>query len=555
MSPIEPGKTDCDVLVVGAGPTGLMAATLLKRQGVDVRIVEKRAEPSRESRAFAIQARSLELFLSIGLADRVLRDGFISHTVDLYSGGKHVGGMDFDRAGSPDTPFQFIYLLPQSETEAILIEDLARQGIEVERGLEIHGLEQDDDGVVVRGSKAGGGETTIRARYAIGADGAHSIVRKSLGLSFEGAPYPQTFLLADCRVSWPLDHGRFRVFVHGSSIGLFLPLGGESRSRLMAIDRSAHGESGETGPAAMELHELEAAFREASGMEVALSDAVWTSRYRVHHRSVNRYAIGRVFLAGDAAHIHSPAGGQGMNTGLQDAANLAWKLALAIREEAGEGLLATYDAERRPVGAQVVSRSDRLFEAMAGRSGWEATIRDWLAWPVGAAISHMPSIQHRAFRMIGELDITYDAGRFVEDSASKLGDAGPAPGSRAPNAAVARHRDVFDLISGYAFTVLALSRRPLDAREAAPVADGLASLCAAADGIPIRAHLVSRTSNGRNPRIVFVEDAAVFDAYGLAGTDAQATYLIRPDGYVAWRSDGLDIEGCRRFLARFHGAS
>ena len=543
-------RPDCDVLVVGAGPTGLMAANLLKRSGVAVRIVDRRTEPSRESRAFAIQARTMELFQHIGVVDELLDRGVVNPGVEFYVGGERAGGIDYDVADAPDTPYPFLFLLPQSRTEAILVEDLSARGVEVERGVEVTGLEQDAEGVTARGVAADGREITVRGAYAIGADGAHSVVRKALGLPFEGSKYAQTFLLADCRVEWPgdrpLDHACFRVFMNGSSIGLFLPLDGAACSRVMATDHSGKADAGGAEASHMDLPELQAAFSRATGMDARLSDPVWTTRYRAHHRGVDRYREGRAFVAGDAAHIHSPAGGQGMNTGLQDAANLAWKLAAVLRHGAAPDLLDTYDAERRPVGVQVVATSDRMFSAAAGQTGWRATARDWIARPAAAAISNMKSVQQKAFRTLSELDIAYPPD-FGEDVAPALAGAGPGVGRRAPNAAVARRTDVFDLTAGYGWTVLALSRKPLERDEAERAADALDAL--ARDGVA--AHLVARLAVGRHPRVVFVSSPAVFDAYGVRGQGGQATYLVRPDGYVAWRGDGLDVEGCRRFLDRF----
>lgn len=527
--------TDCDVLVIGAGPTGLMAATLLRRGGVRVRIVEKRGEASRESRAFAVQARSLELFQSIGLVDALLDRGVMNTGVDIHVGGRQVGGLDFDRSGSPDTPFPFILMLPQSETEAILIGELARQGVEVERGIEVAGLDQEAEGVVTRGTDVGGGAVAIRSAYVIGADGAHSVVRKALGLTFLGAPYEQRFLLADCRVDWALDHDRFRVFAHGERIGLFLPLRGRALSRVMAADiRKGEGEDAQAAP--MELADLQAAFSEAAGIALTLSEPVWTSRYRIHHRGVNRYRVGRVFVAGDAAHIHSPAGGQGMNTGLQDAANLAWKLTAALRGGAGDStadaLLDSYDAERRPVGEAVLVQTDRLFSLAAGRSGWQAGLRDLLAPVLVGGASELGAFQRKVFRTVSEIGLRYGEGGEGER---------PGAGERAPDAAMTRHRRVFDLIGGYAPHLLLLSRRPLGAEEVEGLLAGL-------DGLP--AHLVARLAAGRDPRVVVAETAAVFEAYGLHEPEAQAILAIRPDGYVAWRGRGLDVAGGRLALGR-----
>ncbi|OJH42593.1 hypothetical protein BON30_05240 [Cystobacter ferrugineus] len=526
-----------------------MAATLLKRRGVDVRIVDARATASRESRAFAMQARSLELFLSIGLADALLDKGVVNHAIDFFVSGRHVGGLDFDAADSPDTPYPFIFMLPQSETEAILIEELGRQGVRVERGVQVTGLAQDEHGVETRGTTSGGDAVHIRSAYVIGADGAHSVVRKAVGLSFEGAKYAQSFLLADCRVEWPLDHARFRVFMNGSSIGLFLPLQGSSLSRVMATDHSGKADAGGPDATTLELGELQAALSAAAGMELTLSEPTWTTRYRIHRRGVDRYRVGRVFVAGDAAHIHSPAGGQGMNTGLQDAANLAWKLAAVIRGGAEAELLDTYGTERHPVGQQVLTQTDRLFSTAAGKTGWEATLRDWLARPAAAVISKLGPAQHRAFRSLSELDIAYGPSRFVEDAEAQGNHGGPRAGERAPNAALARHSDVFDLIGGYQFSVLALSRKALDRDETKRLSAQLGVLGQGANGLAT--HLVTRVPVGRDPHAAFVDSADVFETYGLTQADDQALYVVRPDGYVCWRSEGLDIAACQQFLTRF----
>lgn len=532
---------DCEVLVVGAGPTGLMAAGLLKRQGVDVRIVDERAAASPESRAFAIQARTLELFQQIGVVDAFLEQGIVNPEIEFFVGGKRVGGLDYDRADATDTPYPFMLLLPQSQTEGILIDDLKRLGMTVERSTQVENLEQDANGVTVHAVGANGAPVTLRSSYVIGADGAHSAVRHALGLAFEGAKYPQNFLLADAKVEWPLDHSRFRVFMHGDLIGLFLPLDGDRCSRVMATDRSAQA-ADEAQP--MDLSELQAAFSQASGMQVTLSNPVWATRYRVHHRGVDRYASGRVFVAGDAAHIHSPAGGQGMNTGLQDAANLAWKLAVVLRG-APAALLDSYDAERRPVGAEVVAASDKLFTAAAGQSGWEATLRDWLAVPASAIVSKSHAIQNKAFRTLSELDIAYGPGDWAEDAAPEL--EGPTPGQRAPNARLTHHQDVSDLVGGYRFHVLAMSRKPMQPDEVNAIDNQLLGLQSA----QCATHLVARLVKGTDQRVTLATMPEAFNVYGLPAHDGQAIYLIRPDGYIAWRANWLDVQGCWRFLSRF----
>ena len=513
------GPRGCEVLVVGAGPTGLLAAALLARAGVAVRLVEKRNEATRESRAFAVQARTLELMQSLGLAEAFVAGGMRADAVCLHVGGRFRGGPDFARAGADDTPFPYILLIPQSRTEAILSEECARQGVAVERGVEVVGLAQDGDGITAELRGPGGAAETVRAAYVIGGDGSHSIVRKQAGLAWNGDVLPQSFLLADCRVDWPLDHEHFRVFMHGPVVGLFLPIDGTRLSRVMATDTGATAVGGDaTGAAPLDLAEMQRGLAAAVRLRVTLTDPVWVTRYRAHHRFVDGYRAGRAFVAGDAAHIHSPAGGQGMNTGLQDVANLAWKLAAVLRGGADPALLDSYDAERRPVGDEVVRSTGRLFAAAAGQAGVRARVRDAAVSLLLPLISKLPPFHRRAFLTISERAIGYPA------SASVGGDAGAVgPGARVPDAPVTGGT-VFGLIAGYRFHLLVLSRAPL-----APVA-------------------------WQDPRceIHLVTDAPAetWRRFGVAEGGA-ATLLVRPDGYLAWRANRVDVDGARAALARF----
>lgn len=531
----------CEVLVVGAGPTGLMAALLLRRQGIDVRIVDRAAQPTRESRAFAVSARTLELFASLGLADTLLQRGVIDSGIGFHVSGEWVGGLDFDHASSPDTPYRFILMLPQAETEAVLLDALDDAWLTVEREVEVTGLAVDPHGVRVEAQEASGTVTTLHARYVIGADGAHSIVRHALDLRFEGAPYPQNFLLGDVAVDWPLDHDRFRVFVHADRIGLYFPLDGTGLSRVMATDLRARPD--EHAAPELTLAELQSAFAEAACLPVTLSRPEWLTRFRSHHRVVDRYRVGPVFVAGDAAHIHSPAGGQGMNTGLQDAANLAWKLVSVLRGGASEALLDSYGSERLPVAQEVLRFTDRIFNAAAGQVGWRAWLRDALAPMLVGPASALDVVQDRAFRRFAQIDIAYPPNAAVAEL--PRGPA-PRPGERAPNAQLTRHRDLFDLLAGYRFHVLALSRRRLSAVEAGTLADALARL----SGDRVATHLLARMTAGAHGAVERLERADLFDRYGLADEHAQALLLVRPDGVLAWRAETLDLPACTAVLRK-----
>jgi 2-polyprenyl-6-methoxyphenol hydroxylase-like FAD-dependent oxidoreductase len=549
-----------DVGIVGSGPTGLMAAALLVRCGVSVRIFDKSAEQGRESRAFGVQARSMELFLNLGLADEMLDRGLIASGAQIFVDGKQAAELNFDDIGRADTPYSFLLMVPQWDIEAILVEDLRGLGVAVEHGVEVLGFDQSSDCVVVRARDGVGATLEVACSHLIGADGAHSIVRRTLGLSFEGAPYPQSFLLADCKIDWSLDYDHMKAFLHGRDLALFLPLKGKETCRVIVIKPAGSDQDAPIaaqGASEASLEEVQAALRHASCHDVTLSEPVWTSLYRIHHRGVNKYSQGRVFVAGDAAHIHSPAGGQGMNTGLQDAANLAWKLALVLKGSAPSGLLDTYHSERWPVGQKVLNVTDKFFAGMSSQKAWVASMRNLFFPIVAGTISKSGIMRARAFHFISQLGIRYHDNDFLRDDASATAPGswreGLTAGHRAPNASIARNHDVFGLIGGYRFHVLALSRKSLSNDEIEGITNELAGLPKSI-GLELQTHLVAHSLVGRDPRIIRAESNQVFQAYGLTAETTQALYFIRPDGYIAYRSDRLDVAELERFLEeRFTG--
>ncbi|WP_189338350.1 FAD-dependent monooxygenase [Sphingobium sp. SCG-1] len=529
---MENASNDCDVLVVGAGPTGLMAANLLKRAGVNVRLVEQRGEATRESRAFAVQARTLELMDSIGLARNFLAQGVRADSVNIHVKGRFRGGLDFARANAGDTPYPFILMIPQSRLEAILSDDCSALGVSIERQTTVTAVEQDGQGVTTHADGADG-PFRIRSAYVIGADGSRSIVRQATGLGWDGDMLPQRFLLADCKVHWPLDHESFRVFLNGSRIGLFLPLDGAKVSRVMATDVSgSFGDEDGSKPAPLDLAEMEEGLSKAIALPVRLSDPVWVTRYRAHHRFTDCYRANRAFIAGDAAHIHSPAGGQGMNTGLQDAANLAWKLAAVLRAGAKDGLLDSYDQERRPVGENVIKSTGRLFAAAAGQTGAKAAVRDQIISTVLPLLTRVSPFQKRAFFNTSQRAIAYPLGAYVSGTASKLA----PPGARAPDAPVHAVGSVFALLRGYRFTILVFSREKLNEADTASITAAQTRLMARGLAIGIIA--------GAQP-----DEDVVFQRYGVGQNPGQAVVLVRPDGYIAWRGESLSLDLCESHAA------
>ncbi|MFC8271297.1 FAD-dependent monooxygenase [Streptomyces sp. NPDC057271] len=363
-----------DVLIVGAGPVGLSAAAELRRRGVECRLVDRLPARLPYAKAVGVQPRTLEIWDRMGLASAVLERAVPLRGQLLYVNGREQAR--FELALPPDVPYRFA-ALPQYETERLLEEYVADLGTAVERGTELLSFAQDADGVTARLRTASGADDELRARFLIGCDGAHSTVRKGLGLSYEGGAFPEEYMLGDVETDWDLPYGYGLRSLHRAEDGstddvlVCIPLPGTRRYRMsMTVppelsadgagkargDGVAHGLEGGRVP---ELSHIQAVVDRLAPTPTRLSTLRWSSVFRISHRIVDRYGEGRVFVAGDAAHIHPPTGAQGMNTGIQDACNLAWKMALVVRGEAGLALLASYDAERRPVGEEVVGRTVR----------------------------------------------------------------------------------------------------------------------------------------------------------------------------------------------------
>ncbi|MGW2860208.1 FAD-dependent monooxygenase [Streptomyces sp. NPDC001205] len=372
-----------DVLIVGAGPVGLSAAAELALHGVRGRLIDRLPARLPYAKAVGIQPRTLEMWDRMGLIRKVLEAAVPLRGQLTYVNGVEQPRLDLELP--PEVPYGFA-ALPQYETERLLEEYLAGLGTTIERETELLSFSQDADGVTALLRTASGGQEEVRVGYLVGCDGAHSVVRKGLGLSFEGGAFPTSYMLADIEADWDLPAGYTVRASHRAADGtvddilVCVPLPGVHRYRMSMLappelvrvrpakdgtaarrteappDGIEHGLGGERLP---ELPQIQAVVDRLAPQRTVLSRMRWSSVFRISHRIVDRYGEGRVFVAGDAAHIHPPTGAQGMNTGIQDACDLAWKLALVLRGSAGSALLSSYDAERRPVGEEVVGRTVR----------------------------------------------------------------------------------------------------------------------------------------------------------------------------------------------------
>ena len=311
-----------DVLVVGGGPTGLAMAAQLLAHGVRPRVIDRNLDRARESRALAIQPRTLEVLAALGVTGELVRLGNPNVRLLVHAGRKTVPIPMFD-LGFADTPYPFLLFLSQAHTEQVLTDHLSSHGVEVERGVELTGLNQDAGIVHTTVRHRGGQVEHMQVPYVVGCDGGRSTVRELAGIAFEGSSYPQTFVLADVDADG-LDTGTAHVFVSPNGMLFFFPLVSPAAWRVLAMRPLADPGASASSVTLQDVQTL--ADRYTNGV-VRLRDPVWMTNFRLHHRAAAQYRAQRIFLAGDAAHIHSPAGAQGMNTGIQDAVNLAWKLA------------------------------------------------------------------------------------------------------------------------------------------------------------------------------------------------------------------------------------
>ncbi|TDE09937.1 FAD-dependent monooxygenase [Jiangella asiatica] len=530
-----------DVLVVGAGPTGLALAAELQRYGVRFRLVDRTPDRVRESRALAIQPRTLEVLAGIGVTGQLVAQGNRTVNLRLHARGRTLSIPLFD-IGLADTAYPYLLFLSQTETEQILGDHLARQGVRPERGVELVGLDRRDDTVTCRLRTAGRADETVTARYVVGCDGAHSAVRDLAGIAFEGLTYPQTFVLADLEADG-IEAGAAHAFLGARGILFFFPLQTPASWRLLTMRPGGNGPpAGAPAPdtATVTLDELQALVDAASPFPVRLRDPVWATDFRIANRGATRYRSGRVFLAGDAAHIHSPAGAQGMNTGIQDAVNLGWKLALAVSGRARPAILDTYETERAPVGRRVLRFTDRAFTIGTSMNPALRTARSRVVPYVAPLVTQLRRVRGYGFRTIAQLAIHYR--RSPLSAGGTRLDRGPRPGDRLPDAPVVRAGRVTTLhaeLGGPGFHLLLCGpagQWPVSAGD---------DVAARYPGLISIHHLSSDDGPAAPPDALIDRTGRV--AHRLGVRRRAAYLLVRPDGHVAHRG-GTDLAGLRAHL-------
>ena len=503
-----------EVLIVGAGPSGLSLAAQLIRYGIDFVIIDKKQSTTPHSKAIGVQARTLEIYEQIGLAEKLVKLGTIAQKAVIIEGGERRGEINLSQIGEGISPYPFLLIVEQGEHEAMLHDFITSHNRSVMWKAELESFAQNADGVSANIRTTSGEKISIDAKFLVGCDGAKSFVRHSLGLKFEGGTFERLFYVADVHIDWKFPHDAVNVCLAKNTITAFFPMKGEKRFRIVGTFPEGHrADEGE-----ILYEEIERQIVADTELELDITNVNWFSVYRVHSRAVNKFSEGRCFLAGDAAHIHTPAGAQGMNTGIQDGYNLAWKLAAVLRQNAGLKILDTYNEERLPNAKRLLQTTDRFFHLGASDDWFVSFFRTKIFPYIAGLALNLEVVQNAIFPLVSQVGINYRA-----SSISKGGEK---------------------------FAVKAGDRMPYFEIEGSSIYDRLREpkfhLLFFSDGSS--AQLGSIASGNESTDVhsfpLYPNVAEIF------GAKQSFTVLLRPDNYIGYIGSGNSIDDVRNYFER-----
>ena len=523
--------SNTDVLIVGAGPTGLVMACQLAINHIPFRIIDKNEDHTTQSRALVVQARSVEIFAQMGIAGKAIQQGQVAKAIGAFFNGKKVLRLIVNNIGEGLTKFPYFLMLEQSCTESILIDFLETRGYQVERRKQLINIAQNTHEAIAVLKLPDGQEEIVKTKYVVGADGAHSSIREQLEIDFVGSTYEQSLFVLDCKAEVDIPHDEMYLTFAKTAVGGFFPLTNGRWRILGNLPRELEGKE------EVSFEEIEKNYAERVQINVKLYDPHWISVYRTHHRYATTFRKERCFLIGDAAHIHSPVGAQGMNTGLQDAYNLAWKLSLVIQGKAKDRLLDTYTEERISIARDLVRTTDRAFNLFTSPNLFLRTFRLYII-PIGLKLVvpvflKSKSIQRLAFRMVSEIGISYRK-NFLSKNASlgKFPSHAPKPGDRLPfiqfKDANGEETNIQEKVKSTFFSLFIFSdEAPQELLTPLEPFKSVVSI----ETIPFR-----------------VQTKILYNAFGL---HKNGCYLIRPDMYIAYRTDKFEPEHLTKYLSQF----
>ena len=514
-----------DVLIVGAGPTGLMLANQLGRRGIRATIIDRHSGPAMQTRAMAVQARTLEIYAKLGIADRAVALGNPSVGINMWTRGKRRARIPLQDMGKDLSPFPYVLMLGQDDNERIMGDHLRHWDMAVRWNTELIALEQSASHVTATIKDPDGSTRQITATYVAGCDGGRSAVREMNGIGFPGAPYEHVFYVADTEATGSMVPNELNVFLWRNGFHLLFPMRGRDRWRVIGIlPADLQGKSD------LRFDDVIPTLRRAGGTDLSFAACDWFSTYRIHHRCTERFRDRRCFLLGDAAHVHSPAGGQGMNTGLQDAYNLGWKLALVLSGRADDALLDSYEAERMPVAHRLLATTDQAFRVVVSDSWLAGLLRTRVLPKVAAFAMKSQRVRKAAYQTVSQLGIQYRNSPLSRTLAASSGDA-PQAGDRFPWLRVSLRPnwpvvDIFDELDDTRFNLIVIG-------QAAPAAESLGC------GDMLRVHSIPADET----------NARALAAVSIA---APSYYLVRPDGYIGLAGARFDESAVTRWLADCH---
>ncbi|MGX7668960.1 FAD-dependent monooxygenase [Flavobacterium pedocola] len=506
---------ETDVLIVGAGPTGLMMANQLQRFGIDFIIIDSKEGPTEQSRAIAVTARSMEIYQQMGLSDTILEEGTPINAFNLYFFGKKRAEIKINEIGKGLTDFSFLFAFEQSKNEALLYDNLLKQGKDVLWNTEFSNLTQKHNRVISIAFQ-NDDSLTINSKYVVGCDGAKSPIRHQLKFNFLGGTYENKFYVADTIVDWNLEYDKLIIAPTNNNFCGFFPLKGEKWYRVLGtLPREFHHKENLT------FEEIETEIKKSLGLPVTFEKINWFSIYNLHHRRVENFRNNRVFLAGDSAHIHSPAGGQGMNTGLQDAYNLAWKLAFVLKGFAKDSILETYNEERLPFAKWLMSFTDRAFNIMTSDKWYIALFRRTILIPIIQFVLSHDKIKPRIFRTISQIAYSYHGKKLsANDSKQQLKFK---TGERLP---YKNEKGYYKKFSGDGFYLLHISNNNLNPA------------------------IVSEIKSMVPFPIAFCEEPLT-DYWKKLGLTSELFIVLRPDNYIAYLFDHYDRDNLKHYFSEY----
>jgi 2-polyprenyl-6-methoxyphenol hydroxylase-like FAD-dependent oxidoreductase len=507
-----------EVLIVGAGPTGLALACQLIRYGVDFVIVDKNETTTPHSKAIGVQARTLEIYEQIGLAEKLIAEGTLAEAARMIVGGKVRGEISFRDFGKGMSPYPFVLFVEQGVHELILYDFIKTHGKEIRWQTEVESFTQNDERVTAQIKSLSGDTETIQAKYLVGCDGAKSLTRHSLGLEFSGGTFERLFYVADVQIDWEFRHGAFYVCLAKHTVTAFFPMhGADNNYRIVGTFPEGHDK--DEGDILYE--EVERQIVADTELDLDITGVNWFSVYKVHSRSVNKFSKGRCFLAGDSAHIHTPAGAQGMNTGIQDGYNLAWKLDAVLKGNASANILDSYNEERLHNAKRLVKTTDRFFLFGASKNIFASFVRTRVAPYLANFVFSLNFLRKRLFPLVSQIGINYrESSLSVNDGNFKV-----KAGDRMPYFEV-EGSSIYDRLREPMFHLLLFS-------------DGSTPVNAAFDDL---LELVDVHSFPLYPNI-----ASIF------GSDESFTILLRPDNYIGLISEVISPDVVQNYLAKIMG--